>query len=241
MAIGRNFLQRNTGLGTSGSSHWPLPTDLVWFPWLGLLCGLLTAGFFLPLALIALPVDVALVLAMLWQMTMIGFRSESAIFSSSSQPSRVAARQIALLLVLLLIKVFVLRQFFVEEIGRLWIYSGIMTFCVPVMAAPSVETTEATAPPRLPLPVILQAFIIWAAATFWVCNPNPWAELLSPAAYRPVIVILLAGTFCWLLMMDGKRRFGTADGPWGNEIFAGALAAECGALTALLATRHIFL
>ncbi len=245
MASWQDFFKRNTGLGTTGAAasqeNWPLPADLVWYPWLGLLCGLLTAGFFMPLAIIALPLDVALLLALLWQMTLVGFRAESAIFSSKPQPANLSARQVALLVILLLIKFMLMRQFFIDEVGRLLIYSGITIFCVPVMIAPSVESASPDSEQRIPLSVWIQAAVIWLAAIFWLCNPDPFAVILSPAAYRSVIIVLLAGTFSWLLMLDGKRRFNTTDGPWGMEIFAGSLAAECGALLALLASRHVFI
>lgn len=238
------FLQRNTGLAggpeDSADGH-SLARDLAWYPWLGLAVGLLTAGFFLPLGIIALPPHIAILLAMLWQCTLVGFRGERALFAASSQLApQASARQSALLVLLLLLKFSVLGQFFPQEASRLLICSGITLYCIPVLCAPSVSAASGM-PLRLPLPVVLQALVVWLAALVWLCSPQVLEGEFAPSAMRPVVVVAIAGTFSWLLMLDGKRRLALPPGPLRSEIFAGSLAADCAVLTALLAARNVML
>lgn len=251
MRSGREFLRRNTGLAPAwrANSHLvveakPLAKDLVWYPLLAAVIAILLAGFFYPLAMIALPVELAALLTICWQGALTGFRTESAMLSAdyTSKPTGQGASN-AVFFLLLLIKLSAMRQMFPEEAARAFLFCGATTYCLPPLAvrvlSHGTQVDQDAPATRFSTGIGIG---LWLTTVLLLSAPELFSGAFHPSELRLPLVVTAASLFAWMLCLDSRRRLhGDTQIPWNSEMFAGSLAAECGGLVALLAVRNMLL
>lgn len=243
------LLERTTGLAVHSPAGIGRPLERGDYPWLpvfGVLTGILTAGFYLPLTLLALPSDVALLLALGWQAALMGFRSEHGFWQCLAGSDGVAgegvARAALLMLLCFLVKYMVLRQFFPEEISRLLLYGCVTAYCVPSVFSAVVARFRAfrgqggaVVGAGAGIGAVLGSAVLWVLVTVWIAAGGRAPGDIDP---RALLVVLAVANIAWLLMADALRV--PAGSSPGAYAFCGSLVAETAALTAVLASRYLF-
>ncbi len=248
MKPGLPFLRRNTGLTVTITQDdlaegeaLPLAKDLAWYPLLAVATALMLAGFFYPLAMIALPVELAALLTILWQGALTGFRVESAMLrTEAGSTASGQGAGIAVFLLLVLVKIAALRQMFPEEAAHAFLFCGATTYCLPLLASRVLcKAGSRSGLPGASRLSIVAGLGVWLAAVIVMAAPELFYGGLHASELRPVLVMAGGSLFAWMLCMDSRRRLlGSHLPPWNREMFAGCLAAECGGLVALLAARN---
>jgi len=238
----REALRRHTCLNFLEASAGPPPgtADILrWLPLIGGIVGLVVASLHLPLAEFLLPLEVAIVAALCLQAFLLNFGPERALWSTfaTGGPER-AGTATALLVLSMLAKFTIYRQFLGPELGRLLLLGTVSSLSAPYLVAarmPRHQIPDGCIPPPHPSAQI-PVWILWAGLAAFVVGS---AGVAPAQIFRGTVCVaacmLLAQMVlaAWLRERHGGMPHGSA--------LAASLPSEVAACAGLLIARSQFL